>query len=200
MRRAGVLSICMTKKELRERYKQQRASLPEKERLRLNDLLLIQFQQMQIAPDLNVLLTYWPLDVHHEVNTFLMTDFLHFRIPGLQVAYPVADFDDHSMTIMLVEEDTAFEKNRYGIAEPVNGTIIDPTEIDMIFVPLLVFDKQGYRIGYGQGFYDRFLPSCRKESIKIGFSWFEPVEAIEDIGQFDVPLTTGITPVDIYEF
>jgi 5-formyltetrahydrofolate cyclo-ligase len=190
----------MTKKELRELYKQKRAALPEQERLRLNDLLLIQFQQMEIPYDVNILLSYWPLDVHAEVNTFLMTDYLQFRMPGLQIAYPVVDFDNISMKTMLVNDDTEFKLNKYAIAEPVNGVEIAAEDVDMIFVPLLVFDKNGYRVGYGKGFYDRFLPACRTESIKVGFSYFEPIAVIDDMNQFDVPLTTGITPGDIYEF
>ena len=155
---------------------------------------------MEIPYDVKVLLSYWPLEQQAEVNTFLMTDYLQFRMPGLQIAYPIANFDDHAMKIMLTNKETDFKKNRYGIAEPVNGIEIAATDIDMIFVPLLVFDENGYRIGYGKGFYDRFLPGCRQDSIKVGFSYFEPVTAIDGISQFDVPLTTGITPGDIYEF
>ena len=190
----------MTKQALRELYKQKRAALTEKECLRMNDLLLIQFQQMEIDYNTNILLSYWPLEQFAEVNTFLMTDYLQFRLPGLQLAYPVADFKDHSMKILLVNNDTDFKKNAYGIAEPVNGPQIDPTDIDMIFVPLLAFDKTGHRLGYGKGFYDRFLPACREDCVKIGFSYFEPLEAINGVSHFDVPLTTGITPENIYEF
>ncbi len=190
----------MTKQALRELYKQRRAALEEKECLRLNDLLLIQFQQLEIPYDVNVLLSYWPLQQFTEVNTFLMTGYLQFRLPGLQVAYPVADFTHHTMKILLVNDDTDFKKNAYGIAEPVNGISIAPADIDMVFVPLLAFDKTGHRLGYGKGFYDRFLPACREDSMKIGFSYFEPMDAIEGISQFDVPLTTGITPDSIYEF
>lgn len=190
----------MIKKQLREIYKQKRKALPEKDRLRMNDLLLIQFQQMNIPGNLEVLLSYWPLEEHGEINTFLLTDFLEFRIPGLQLAYPITDFENVSMQIMLVNDDTDFKKNKYGIAEPINGLLIEPADIDMVFVPSLIFDEQGYRVGYGKGFYDRFLPSCREDCSKIGFSYFDPEAAIDDIDQFDVPLTTGITPGHIYEF
>ncbi len=190
----------MTKKELREIYKQKRTALSAPERLRLNDLLLIQFQQLYIPAPATVLLNYWPLDLHNEVNTFLMADYLQFRVPGLQLAYPVANVDHHTMQAMLVNDETDFALNRYGIAEPVNGIGIEASDIDIVFVPLLAFDRQGYRVGYGKGFYDRYLPACRPDSLTIGFSYFEPVGTIDDIGQFDVPLTTGITPGDIYEF
>jgi len=190
----------MTKQQLREIYRNKRKALSSHERSRLNDLLLIHFQQIDIPSNVNTLLSYWPLEEHAEVNTFLMSDFLQFRMPGLQLAYPIADFGTNTMQAMLVNDDTDFKKNKYGIAEPLNGTLIAPADIDMIFVPLLVFDEQGYRIGYGKGFYDRFLPLCRPAIFKVGFSWFEPVAAIGGIDQFDVPLTTGITPGQIYEF
>ncbi|MEP7278336.1 MAG: 5-formyltetrahydrofolate cyclo-ligase [Bacteroidota bacterium] len=190
----------MKKAILRDQFRQQRSALPEKERLRRDDLLLIQFQRLQIPDHATVLLSYWPLLQHAEINTLLMVDFLQFRVPGLQVAYPVADFSTHTMKSMLAQDATDFKKNAYGIAEPVNGTVLAAEAVDIIFVPLLVFDINGHRIGYGKGFYDRFLSTCREDSLKIGFSYFEPVEGIDDIGQFDVPLTTGVTPGDMYEF
>jgi 5-formyltetrahydrofolate cyclo-ligase len=190
----------MTKKELRTLYRQKRADLSEKERLRMDDLLLIQFQQLEIQYDVHTLLSYWPLQQHTEVNTHLMTDYLHFRMPGLQLAYPVSNFSDHSIQPLLVNDDTHFKLNEYGIAEPVDGVAIDPMELGMVFVPLLAFDTKGYRVGYGKGFYDRFLARCSDDIIKIGFSFFEPVAAVSDIDQFDIPLTFGITPNKIYAF
>jgi 5-formyltetrahydrofolate cyclo-ligase len=190
----------MTKKELRKIYRGKRTALTEKERLRMDDLLLIQFQQLEIPYDVTTLLSYWPLKQHTEVNTHLMTDYLQFRMPGLQIAYPVSDFADHSMKVLLVNDDTDFAVNEYGIAEPVNGVEIDPQELGMVFVPLLAFDEKGYRVGYGKGFYDRFLARCHEDIIKIGFSFFDPIPAITDIDQFDIPLTIGVTPNQMYEF
>lgn len=190
----------MTKPQLREQYKKQRAALSEQQRLRMDDLLLIRFQQLPLPANANVLLSYWPLDLHAEVNTFLMSDFLQFRLPGLQIAYPVSNFDNHTLQAVLTDDDTAFTKNKYGIGEPADGPIVPAREIDIIFVPLLAFDKNGHRLGYGKGFYDRFLPQCRKDCMKIGFSYFEPLDAIPGIHQFDVPLHAGITPDAIYEF
>ncbi|MEP6514110.1 MAG: 5-formyltetrahydrofolate cyclo-ligase, partial [Parafilimonas sp.] len=86
------------------------------------------------------------------------------------------------------------------ITEPVKGEIINPQIIDIVFVPFLICDKQGYRVGFGKGFYDKFLPQCRKDIIKTGFSYFEPVDKIEDAQSFDVPLNYCITPHSIYEF
>jgi 5-formyltetrahydrofolate cyclo-ligase len=190
----------MTKHELRQLYKAKRKAMPEAERLRNDDLLLIRFQQMEIPYDAEILLSYWPLKAQAEVNTHLMTDYLQFRMPGLQIAYPVANFNSNTLKIILTNDDTDFKLNEYGIAEPVAGETLLPGDIDMVMVPLLAFDEKGYRIGYGKGFYDRFLAECDTGILKIGFSYFAPVPTISDIHEFDVPLNIGVTPERLYEF
>jgi 5-formyltetrahydrofolate cyclo-ligase len=65
---------------------------------------------------------------------------------------------------------------------------------------MLAFDKQGYRVGYGKGFYDRYLKRCQPDVMKVGFSFFPPVDQIEDINANDVPLSYCITPHQIYAF
>ena len=70
----------------------------------------------------------------------------------------------------------------------------------MVFVPLLAFDTQGNRVGYGKGFYDTFLTNCKPETIIIGLSFFEAEAAIEDIFESDVPLNYCVTPEKVYKF
>jgi 5-formyltetrahydrofolate cyclo-ligase len=55
----------------------------------------------------------------------------------------------------------------------------------VVFVPLLAFDKKGNRVGYGKGFYDAFLSKCKPETIKIGLSFFEAEETIDDVFEND---------------
>ncbi|WP_235610885.1 5-formyltetrahydrofolate cyclo-ligase [Blattabacterium clevelandi] len=83
--------------------------------------------------------------------------------------------------------------NKYGIPEPINKNIIPPYFIEVIFIPLLVFDLKGYRIGYGQGFYDRFLTLCKKNILKIGLSLFDPINCIKPIHKYDLTIDIGIT-------
>ena len=104
------------------------------------------------------------------------------------------------MDAYLIEENKLFIKNKFNILEPLDGEIIQPQLLDIIFVPLIAFDNKGYRVGYGKGFYDRYLPGCRKDAVKMGFSFFDAVDKIDDINEFDVPLNLCITPTYIYEF
>ena len=72
--------------------------------------------------------------------------------------------------------------------------------IDVVFVPLLAYDKQGNRVGYGKGFYDKFLSECKSNVVKIGLSFFDPEEFIEDVFENDVKLNICITSLEVYNF
>jgi 5-formyltetrahydrofolate cyclo-ligase len=85
-------------------------------------------------------------------------------------------------------------ETKWGIKEPVDGKEINAELIDLVIVPLLVFDKFGHRVGYGKGFYDRFLSKCRRDTIKIGLSLFPQVDEIDDVNRYDVKLDYGIVP------
>jgi 5-formyltetrahydrofolate cyclo-ligase len=189
----------MLKKEARKKYKEKRANLSEAERSRLDDLMLIQFQTAHL-PFLGTLLSCWPIEENNEPNTHLFTEFLKFRNPELKICYPVSDFDTMTMQAVSTGIDTPFEKNNLNIYEPDKGELIHVKEIDMILVPLLAFDKNGYRVGYGKGFYDIYLAQCRNDCIKAGFSYFGPVDSIDDRNEFDVSLNLCITPQNVYVF
>jgi 5-formyltetrahydrofolate cyclo-ligase len=189
----------MTKDQLRAIYKTKRASITETEKLKLDDLLLIQFQSFDFT-EIQNLFTYWPIEDHREPNVELMARYLRFMLPEVQVAYPLTNSTDCSMQAILTNEDTVFKTNNRGITEPIGNIAIPNKQLDLIFIPLLAFDQNGFRVGFGKGYYDRYLVDCKPEAIKMGFSYFEPVHHITDTNQFDVPLNYCITPQHIYEF
>ena len=192
----------MNKTQLRHLYKQKRLALSSSQRQKRDDLLLIQFQRLALPDNLQTLLTYWPLEKQAEVNTDLCTRYLLHIIPHLQVAYPVVDAVTQEMNVALADDETIFAENIYGIPEPImddNNKVL-PEEIDMVLVPLFAFDTYGFRVGYGKGYYDQFLPHCRTDVCKVGFSYFDAIDKIDDTHQFDVPLNYCITPERIYEF
>lgn len=189
----------MTKKELRVKYKAKRIALSNKDRNKLDDLLLIHFQKLSFE-NVSTLLSYMPMPHTAEPDTHLFTRYLEHLIPGLQTAFPKTNFTDHSMQAIAVDEDTEFAMNEFQITEPAGDNIIPPTEIDLVFVPMLICDKRGYRVGYGKGFYDRYLAQCHEDIITVGFSYFEPEEHIDDLSEHDVPLHYCITPDSVYEF
>ena len=191
----------MKKKDSRNVFKEKRLRLLPSEIEKLDDLLLIQYQKLLIdIPSL--IMTYAPVKKINEFDPQLITDYCYFKTPTQQLFYPIMvdNGNNSEMIAVIVDDNTLFETNKYGIDEPVDGIDMFSTEIDMVIVPLLCFDKKGYRVGYGKGYYDRFLKSCRKDCIKIGFSYFEPIDKIEDVDKFDVRLNYCITPHNIFTF
>jgi len=189
----------MEKKEIRRLYRQKRLDLSEQEKVKLDDLLLINFQSLDL-PFIRNLLSYWPIEENNEPDTHLFTEFLKFRNPDLKVCYPVSDFSAHVMEAVVTDIDTPFKKNHLNIYEPDSRDILLPEHLDLVFVPLLAFDQEGYRVGYGRGFYDKYLPSCSDDCLLVGFSYFEPLEHLHDRDDFDVPLDICITPQNVYVF
>ena len=191
----------MKKDDIRAFYKAKRSALSPQSKSKMDDLLLIKFQQLLIdIPSL--LMTYSPIKVLNEFDPQIITDYCYFKNSGQQLFYPVTMESEMGPLIrsVIVEDETIFETNKYGIEEPIDGIDMFPSEIDLVIVPLISFDKKGNRVGYGKGYYDRFLKQCRKDCVKIGFSYFEPVDQVDDINKYDVKLNFGITPEAIYEF
>jgi 5-formyltetrahydrofolate cyclo-ligase len=189
----------MTKNELRILYKQKRLAISSQQKNKLEDILLIQFQRLNIGIPPNIM-TYAPFEKFNEFDPQLITDYCLFKNPGQVLSYSVVDADTNDMRAVIVEEDSIFVKNKYGIGEPESGEEMPATELDLVIVPLLAFDVNGNRAGYGKGYYDRFLKRCREDVLKIGFSFFEAEQPIDDVNELDVPLDFCITPENIYEF
>jgi 5-formyltetrahydrofolate cyclo-ligase len=105
------------------------------------------------------------------------------------------------MQHFLFDEENLTE-NHWGILEPSGENLVEipPNQIDFVIIPLLIFDHQGNRVGYGKGFYDRFLQQCRSETLKVGICLEESIEQIDGVNEFDVKMDFCITPTNIYRF
>ena len=189
----------MRKKELREIFREKRNALTVSEMEKSNDLILLQFQKIAL-PFIDVVHSYIASEDLHEPDTSLILRYLEFKNLQLKIAAPKVDVDTLKMTHYHITSYDQLQKNIYGIEEPVSGVLILPEDIDLVLIPLLCFDRSGHRVGYGKGYYDRFLADCRKDILKIGISFFEPVELVEDSDVHDITLDFCVTPLSIYEW
>lgn len=187
----------MTKKELRIKYKALRNHLSE------ND---IEVMSLAIANKVLTLpiweKTYFhiflPIIEQKEVNTEFILHLLSGK--DKETVVSKCDFETRLLVHFLLTDNTKIIKNKYNIPEPDDGLEVPTNKIDVVFVPLLAFDKAGHRVGYGKGFYDRFLLECNPETIKIGLSFFEAEDLIGDIFENDVKVDYCVTPNAVYRF
>jgi 5-formyltetrahydrofolate cyclo-ligase len=144
---------------------------------------------------------FLPIQERNEVDTFDIISFFKTEYQQLKIVVPRAHFADSSMSHVLFDhEHTILKKNHHQIPEPLYGQIVPVNLIDAVIVPLLSYDTEGNRIGYGAGFYDRFLRNCRYDILKIGLSFFPPENEIIEANEFDVKLTHCLTPEKTYTF
>ena len=189
----------MKKQEIRKQFLHQRLMLSEVDYEEFNQQLLNQFKTLDLT-SVSVIHLFLPIKERREPDTFLIRDWLKENHPEIKIAYPKANFADHTMESYLDDDKLELVINGYGIPEPVTGTTIEATKVDIMLVPLLAFDKRGYRTGYGKGFYDRFMTQCGPHAKFVGLSFFDPIDIIEDTDQFDRQLHQCITPNKIYQW
>lgn len=185
------------KKELRLAYKTLRNSLSENE---LEEMSLAIANKVLTLPiwEKTYFHIFLPITEHREVNTEFILHLLSGK--DKEIIISKSDFSTRNMTHFLLTDNTKIKKNEYNIPEPVDGIEVPTHKIDIVFVPLLAFDKKGNRVGYGKGFYDKFLSKCKPEVLKIGLSFFEPEKLIKDIFEGDVKLDYCVTPNEVYTF
>jgi 5-formyltetrahydrofolate cyclo-ligase len=189
----------MKKKEIRKMWLENRIRLSSEELHDKTNKIVDRFNNVNIGSVQN-LLSYYPLKEHNEFDVSICERIITEKYPSVIVAWPKIKINESNLEAHTISQNKLFIKNKFNILEPLDGDIVPPELLDIVFVPLLAFDKSGFRVGYGKGFYDHYLPRCRPDVAKIGFSFFDAVDKIEDINEFDVPLNLCITPTCIYEF
>jgi 5-formyltetrahydrofolate cyclo-ligase len=194
----------MDKKALRSKYKVLRQSLTEEEIEDKSLAIANQLLRMDAVPSLRLVWDklYYHLFLTIEEQKEINTEYILQILAGKdkEIVISKCDFATLGMTPFLLTDNTKIKKNSYNVPEPVDGLEVPDAKIDVVFVPLLAYDKHGNRVGYGKGFYDNFLSKCKPETIKIGLSFFPPEEKIEDVSETDVKLDFCVTPEGIISF
>ena len=194
----------MDKKEARKKSKEARKQLSQEEIEDKSLAIANQLLRMDTVPSLRLVWDklYYHLFLTIEEQKEINTEYILQILAGKdkEIVISKCEFTTLGMTHFLLTDNTKIKKNSYNVPEPVDGLEVPDAKIDVVFVPLLAYDKQGNRVGYGKGFYDNFLSKCKPETIKIGLSFFPPEEKIEDISESDVKLDFCVTPEEVFRF
>ncbi|MFY7987498.1 MAG: 5-formyltetrahydrofolate cyclo-ligase [Flavobacterium sp.] len=194
----------MDKKEARRKSKEARKMLTQEEIEDKSLAIANQLLRMDTVPSRRLVWDklYYHLFLTIEEQKEINTEYILQILAGKdkEIVISKCEFATLGMTHFLLTDNTKIKKNNYNVPEPVDGLEVPDAKIDVVFVPLLAYDKQGNRVGYGKGFYDNFLSKCKPETIKIGLSFFPPEEKIDDVSANDVKLDFCVTPEGILQF
>ena len=183
------------KRDLRQLFRIKRSKLSSQE---LSEASIQVFNQIKSGRlvEGNLIMLYFSSEKLLEIPT----DLLFSLSNNYKICVPKIISKNGTMEAIKWNKDMPVSTNGWGIKEPLSNDYILPKDIDVIVVPLLCFDKNGHRVGFGKGYYDRFLIRCSKNVKTVGVSYFEPVEKITDIEFTDVALDMVITPKKVYQF
>ncbi len=190
----------MKKHELRKIYLEKRKLLSREEINHKNENIAAKFFQEFDLRKINFLHCFLPIEKFREIDTKLIFHKVWKVFPHIETLVPRVDFEKNEIENLKFTSATELVQNSWMISEPKHRELVESQLIDLVLVPLLCFDLQGFRVGYGKGFYDKFLRNCRADCQKIGVSFFPPVEKIFDANDFDVKLDFCITPEKIWNF
>lgn len=193
-------SIIMTKQELKKVYLQKRQALSEAEYAHLNFRLYQHFFSTVDLTFATVLHTFLPILSKKEVDTWLIIDRIRTEYPHIRISIPKVNGKTGELENFYFEGLHQLATNEWGIQEPKQGIPTESQKIDMVLVPLLAFDQSGHRVGYGKGYYDKLLKTCKPTCKKIGLSLFTAEEKIADTNSSDIALNQCITPTQIFNF
>lgn len=186
--------INKTKKEkddIRAAYSQKRKAIPDNIKRELDSAVCRAAVNMASFRYADIVLLY--AATHDEINIDEIANEALKR--GKKIAYPRCNKETHTMTYHYVSSLSELSPDSYGINEPPKDAPVYTPESDtataLCFVPGLVYDKAGYRIGYGKGFYDRYLSSFSGCSIGVVYS--DSILPAVPRGRYDVSVDILLT-------
>lgn len=184
----------MTKEQIRKIYLQKRMALSVQEFQTLNQQVCNLFFEHIDLSSTKILHSFLPIEKQREVNTWLIIERARIEFPDIQISVPRINNQSSTIESFYFEDKNQLEKNMWDILEPKQGMPTPIEKIDTVLVPLLAVDGEGNRVGYGRGFYDKFLKALSADTRKIGLSLFPPVDSIEGLGPHDLPVDVIVTP------
>ncbi|MBK7705696.1 MAG: 5-formyltetrahydrofolate cyclo-ligase [Acidobacteria bacterium] len=188
----------MNKRELRKSRLSNLKALNSSKRSNLSHRIAGRFFGHFQLDEIRYLHLFLSIEAKNEVDTRPLIARIRREHPRISIAVPRVNGD--RLDTLLYDSDSTLRLSNWNVPEPIDDRFVDPRSIDLVIVPLLAFDLRGHRVGYGKGFYDRFLTACRDDCVKVGISFFPPVENIDDVTENDVRLDFCLTPFELFEF
>lgn len=190
-----------TKTILRQYFLEQRRQFSDSNVNQQSQQIGYRLVQWLAVYDVQYLHCFLPIQRFKEINTISIINQIVGKFPEIIILIPKVNSLTNQLDCYRWTPEIALVNSKWGVPEPIDNELFTEfNKIDFVITPLLAYDQQGYRVGYGKGFYDRFFAKCRADVLKVGLSFFDPVDTITDIEPHDVQLDCCVTPHKIWEF
>lgn len=153
------------KSEIRKRLKELRNNMEECEVLTKSSLASRMFIESDFYKNAKCIMLYKRLGNETDTNEIIKRAFSDNK----RLVFPVTDQKSGKITPYYADSSTEFKSGGFSVSEPKDSEIANPSDIDVVLVPGIAFDKSGARVGFGKGCYDMFL--AKTNAIKIGFCY-----------------------------
>lgn len=185
----------MDKKILREKVLQKRADLSPKSIIEYSDIIAEKLYKMDSYKEAKTIMSFISFDSEVNTHEIIKRSISHNK----SIVVPITIPKTKELRVSEVLDFSELELGYYNILTPKKEYIrfIDPSTIDLILVPGVVFARNGYRVGYGGGYYDRFLSKFEKKVDKIGLAFDLQVTDEVPTDSFDIPVDLIITEKEI---
>ncbi len=187
------MSLSTVKKNVRTQMLDKRSCLDESERIHKGaaaQALLLGLEQFRAA---RILALYAP--TRHEIDTTV----IHHAAMAAHKCLAYPRVEQEQLRFFRVKSLAELVVGRFGILEPPPGSLeISPVELELLLVPGVAFDRRGFRLGYGRGFYDRFLAGSCFTGTKVGFAYdFQLLDCLP-VERHDQPVDLLVTDLVVY--
>jgi 5-formyltetrahydrofolate cyclo-ligase len=185
----------MNKSECRQYFLALRKNLSREEWQLRNEQILERVEKlcMKLSPGNGLL--FYPIESKKEVDLRQLPERLYEKETGWTWSLPVMNDNQGLKTYSWVKEEPLVEA-KFGVLEPkaIPERHVNGSALNLIIVPLVIADQNGNRVGYGKGFYDRFISSEASNALRVGVCIFPPIHEIADINPMDQRLHILICP------
>ena len=186
------------KKKLKTVFLRKRRTLQAAEFEKRNAQIFYHLTQLIDQFEVSTIHSFLPIQKNKEVDTTIVVKYL--KALEKHVVLSRVEETQNAMIHYYFENKHQLQVSKWGILEPVSGENAPSEALDMVIVPMLAFDRSGHRVGYGAGYYDRFLSECRPDCIKVGVNMSAPLDTIPYVESHDIPLNYCVTHLGVYRF
>jgi len=167
----------MNKIQLRTKFQQHRAQIPQHQQVQYNQQLVNHIKQSKLWRATNSIAIYLAFNHEADISALLHTD-KHIYLPSIKGQH---------MQFQLHTANTTYETLSYGLRQPRYIDDLTQDQIDLYLMPLVAFDSKGNRLGMGGGFYDRYFAS-NKAGTRAGVAFSRQQVDQLPVDEWDVTL------------